>query len=118
MSTLSPFRPACCFPFSPSDLKLIPYLTPQRRARLELFRPTVRYLSGTEVHVYALAISASVLLSFFPFRSKVDPLSHSPTPRPPGTLPAHRPLPQWHRGACLRSRHFGQRAAFLFPLPI
>src|ERR1035438_10513114 len=67
MSTLSPFRPACCFPFSPSDLKLIPYLTPQRRARLELFRPTVRYLSGTEVHVYALAISASVLLSFFPF---------------------------------------------------
>ena len=26
-----------------------------------------RYLSGTEVHVYALAISASVLLSFFPF---------------------------------------------------
>jgi uncharacterized BrkB/YihY/UPF0761 family membrane protein len=46
---------------------LIPYLTPRRRARLELFRPTVRYLSGTEVHVYALAISASVLLSFFPF---------------------------------------------------
>ena len=46
---------------------MIPYLTPQRRARLELFRPTVRYLSGTEVHVYALAISASVLLSFFPF---------------------------------------------------
>src|SRR5664279_1169103 len=47
--------------------KLIPYLTPERRARLELFRPTARYLSGTEVHVYALAISASVLLSFFPF---------------------------------------------------
>jgi uncharacterized BrkB/YihY/UPF0761 family membrane protein len=46
---------------------LLPYLTPRRRARLELFRPTVRYLSGTEVHVYALAISASVLLSFFPF---------------------------------------------------
>jgi uncharacterized BrkB/YihY/UPF0761 family membrane protein len=46
---------------------LIPYLTPQRRARLELFRPTARYLSGTEVHVYALAIAASVLLSFFPF---------------------------------------------------
>ena len=32
-----------------------------------MLRPTVRYLSGTEVHVYALAISASVLLSFFPF---------------------------------------------------
>ena len=46
---------------------MVPYLTPERRARLELFRPTVRYLSGTEVHVYALAISASVLLSFFPF---------------------------------------------------
>jgi membrane protein len=46
---------------------LVPYLTPERRARLALFRPTVRYLSGTEVHVYALAISASVLLSFFPF---------------------------------------------------
>ena len=46
---------------------MIPYLTPERRARLELFRPTARYLSGTEVHVYALAISASVLLSFFPF---------------------------------------------------
>jgi YihY family inner membrane protein len=46
---------------------MIPSLTPARRARLELFRPTARYLSGTEVHVYALAISASVLLSFFPF---------------------------------------------------
>ncbi len=46
---------------------MIPYLTPERRARLELFRPTARYLSRTEVHVYALAISASVLLSFFPF---------------------------------------------------
>jgi YihY family inner membrane protein len=28
---------------------------------------TIRYLSQTEVHVYALAIGASVLLSFFPF---------------------------------------------------
>jgi uncharacterized BrkB/YihY/UPF0761 family membrane protein len=46
---------------------LVPYLTPERRRGLELFRPTARYLSGTEVHVYALAISASVLLSFFPF---------------------------------------------------
>jgi uncharacterized BrkB/YihY/UPF0761 family membrane protein len=43
------------------------HFTLERRARLELFRPTARYLSGTEVHVYALAISASVLLSFFPF---------------------------------------------------
>ena len=46
---------------------MIPHLTPERRARLALLRPTARYLSGTEVHVYALAISASVLLSFFPF---------------------------------------------------
>ncbi len=29
--------------------------------------PTIHYLSQTEVHVYGLAISASVLLSFFPF---------------------------------------------------
>jgi membrane protein len=32
-----------------------------------LWRPTIRYLSQTEVHVYALSIGASVLLSFFPF---------------------------------------------------
>jgi membrane protein len=31
------------------------------------WRPTIRYLSQTEVHVYALSIGASVLLSFFPF---------------------------------------------------
>jgi membrane protein len=31
------------------------------------WRPTLSYLSQTEVHVYGLAISASVLLSFFPF---------------------------------------------------
>ena len=30
-------------------------------------RPTLRYLMETEVHVYSLAISACVLLSFFPF---------------------------------------------------
>jgi YihY family inner membrane protein len=42
-------------------------LNPERRARLELIRPTARYAMETEVHVYALAISASVLLSFFPF---------------------------------------------------
>ncbi len=29
--------------------------------------PTVRYLMETEAHVYALAVSASVLLSFYPF---------------------------------------------------
>src|SRR6185436_9114599 len=34
---------------------------------MALFRPTMRYLSTTEVPAYALAISASVLLSFFPF---------------------------------------------------
>lgn len=31
------------------------------------WRPTIKYLSQTEVHVYALSIGASVLLSFFPF---------------------------------------------------
>jgi membrane protein len=31
------------------------------------FGPTARYLMATEAHVYALAISASVLLSFYPF---------------------------------------------------
>jgi uncharacterized BrkB/YihY/UPF0761 family membrane protein len=30
-------------------------------------RPTVHYLLETEAHVYALAVSASVLLAFFPF---------------------------------------------------
>ena len=30
-------------------------------------RPTARYLMETEAHVYALAVSASVLLAFFPF---------------------------------------------------
>lgn len=30
-------------------------------------KPTVRYLIETEAHVYALAISASVLLAFYPF---------------------------------------------------
>jgi YihY family inner membrane protein len=31
------------------------------------WRPTARYLLETEAHVYALAIAASVLLSFYPF---------------------------------------------------
>ncbi|MDP9169752.1 MAG: YihY/virulence factor BrkB family protein [Acidobacteriota bacterium] len=35
--------------------------------RVKRWRPTIRYLSQTEVHVYALAIGASVLLSFVPF---------------------------------------------------
>jgi uncharacterized BrkB/YihY/UPF0761 family membrane protein len=30
-------------------------------------RPTLRYLAETEAHVYALAVAASVLLSFYPF---------------------------------------------------
>ena len=33
----------------------------------ERWRPTFWYLSQTEVHVYALSIGASALLSFFPF---------------------------------------------------
>ncbi len=35
--------------------------------RVRPWGSTFRYLSQTEVHVYALAIAASVLLSFFPF---------------------------------------------------
>ena len=46
---------------------MLPSFTPERRAHLERFRPTVRYLLETQAHVYALAVSASVLLSFFPF---------------------------------------------------
>lgn len=34
---------------------------------LTRWRPTLRYMMETEAHVYALAVSASVLLSFFPF---------------------------------------------------
>lgn len=41
-----------------------PYPEPGRWTR---FGPTVRYLMETEAHVYALAIAASVLLSFYPF---------------------------------------------------
>jgi membrane protein len=37
------------------------------RAGAERWGSTVSYLSQTEVHVYALSIGASVLLSFFPF---------------------------------------------------
>ncbi len=42
-------------------------LNRDRRAQIAYFRPTARYLMETEAHVYALAIAASVLLSFFPF---------------------------------------------------
>lgn len=44
-------------------------LSPTERIEMEArrWRPTIRYLSQTEVHVYALSIGASVLLSFFPF---------------------------------------------------
>ncbi|HWF08628.1 MAG TPA: YihY/virulence factor BrkB family protein [Bryobacteraceae bacterium] len=44
-------------------------LSTKERIELETrrWRPTIRYLSQTEVHVYALSIGASVLLSFLPF---------------------------------------------------
>lgn len=41
--------------------------THERLERLARFRPTAKYMFETEAHVYALAIAASVLLSFFPF---------------------------------------------------
>jgi membrane protein len=44
-----------------------PELDPFIETRVRRWSPTLRYLSQTEVHVYALAIGASVLLSFFPF---------------------------------------------------
>lgn len=34
---------------------------------VEYWRPTARYCMETEAHVYALAVAASVLLSFYPF---------------------------------------------------
>lgn len=37
------------------------------QVQVQRWRPTIRYLSQTEVHVYGLAIAASVLLSFYPF---------------------------------------------------
>ena len=40
---------------------------PEPRGLRRHFAPTVRYCVRTEVHVHALAVSASVLLSFFPF---------------------------------------------------
>jgi membrane protein len=47
--------------------KLIPINIPDVRPWWTRVRPTARYLMETEAHVYALAISASVLLAFFPF---------------------------------------------------
>lgn len=47
---------------------MIPILSSeQRRIWWSHSRPILRYLLETEVHVYALAIAASVLLSFYPF---------------------------------------------------
>jgi membrane protein len=48
-------------------LRLLTISPERRRAAVERFRPTGRYLMETEAHVYALAIAASVLLSFYPF---------------------------------------------------
>ena len=36
-------------------------------ARFRAWKPTLRYLAQTEVHVYAFSIAANMLLSFFPF---------------------------------------------------
>ena len=40
-------------------------------------RPTVHYVSQTEAHVYALAISASVLLAFYPFLQVMMSFCHN-----------------------------------------
>ena len=44
-----------------------PLVADAPEARRRHWNPTIRYLSQTEVHTYALSIAASVLLSFFPF---------------------------------------------------
>lgn len=44
-----------------------PLFEPLIHGPVRRWTPTIRYLSQTEVHVYALAIAASVVLSFFPF---------------------------------------------------
>ena len=41
------------------------------------WRPTARYLAQTEAHVYALAIAASVLLSFYPFLTVMLSFCHN-----------------------------------------
>jgi uncharacterized BrkB/YihY/UPF0761 family membrane protein len=46
---------------------MIPINLPDVRPWWTRVRPTVHYLMETEAHVYALAISASVLLAFYPF---------------------------------------------------
>src|SRR5580700_5697429 len=48
-------------------LDLLPINIPDVRPWWTRVRPTAHYLAETEAHVYALAISASVLLAFFPF---------------------------------------------------
>lgn len=52
---------------------MTPTILPQGRASrlLDDLRPTLRYCSSTEPHVYALAVAASVLLSFYPFLTVV-----------------------------------------------
>ena len=51
--------------------------SPEVRTRLSHWRPTVHYLTQTEAHVYALAISASVLLSFYPFLTVMLSFCHN-----------------------------------------
>lgn len=41
--------------------------SPEERSLWRSFRPTLKYWMETEVHVYAFAVAASVLLSFVPF---------------------------------------------------
>jgi len=49
------------------DKREVTALQPYTGDPVSWWRRTFAYLSQTEVHVYGLAISASVLLSFFPF---------------------------------------------------
>ncbi len=49
-------------------------VTTRVRARLSIWQPTLSFLGQTETHVFALSISASVLLSFFPFLIVIESL--------------------------------------------
>ncbi|MBZ5724758.1 MAG: YihY/virulence factor BrkB family protein [Acidobacteriia bacterium] len=55
----------------------MPLNPPDVPPRLARWRPTARYLAQTEAHVYALAIAASVLLSFYPFLTVMLSFCHN-----------------------------------------
>src|SRR5437868_4972136 len=64
--TVASRKPLSCPNVSPTPP--LPKFHQSRVSRLaEVWRPTARYCMETEVHVFALSVAASVLLSVFPF---------------------------------------------------